>query len=93
VWSKEIDKNIETQRLRTIKTIFHLAHNSIKNIIARKVNGEISQEEAIQQISERLRSMIYQDEFGITTYFRKIRRNIACSAIFSLNAKTSINGT
>jgi|GEM_PF-5273198 len=64
VWSKEIDKNIETQRLRTIKTISIFAHNSIKNIIARKVNGEISQEEAIQQISERLRSMIYQDEFG-----------------------------
>lgn len=68
VFSQKITLNykrhMERQRQNSVSRMVHLAYNTIGPLIDRVETGDVSYEEAREQISDIVRNMTYEDEFG-----------------------------
>ncbi len=52
------------QRQNSVSRMVHLSYNAIQPLVDQLNNGEVSREEARRKISDLVREMTYQDEFG-----------------------------
>lgn len=67
--SSGFKKHMQEQRRSSISKMVHLAYNSIEPMVDKLRNGEINQAEARIMISDVIREMTYEDEFGANYIF------------------------
>ena len=62
--TSDFKKHMAQQRENSVSRMAHLTYNAVKPLIDRLKRGEINPEEARSQISDLVRHMTYEDEFG-----------------------------
>ena len=62
--TSDFSTHMREQRMNSVNKMVHLAHNSVKPVIEKARAGEISVEEARETVSDFIRNMTYEDEFG-----------------------------
>ncbi len=67
--STDFKFHMQQQRRNSISKMVHLAYNSIKPIVEKLRSGEINRAEARIMISDIVREMTYEDEFGSNYIF------------------------
>lgn len=67
--SSNFTRHMELQRRNSISKIVQLSYNMIKPVIERVKNGELDISEARKLVSDVVRGMIYEDEFGSNYIF------------------------
>lgn len=60
----DFKRHMAQQRQNSVSRMVHLAYNAVEPVVDRLKRGEVSREEARRQISDLVREMTYDDEFG-----------------------------
>ncbi len=62
--TSDFQRHMAQQRQNSVSRMVHLAYNAVEPVVGRLKRGEISRTKARRQISDLVREMTYDDEFG-----------------------------
>lgn len=67
--TSDFRQHMDQQRRNSVSRLAHMSYNAVEPIVDELRKGEISREDAIEKISDLVRAMTYDDEFGLNYIF------------------------
>lgn len=64
LWTRDLLKSMDFQRKAGLTQLVHMARNSIEPVVQGVRSGETSKEDALSAVRDRVRRLVYEDQYG-----------------------------